>query len=192
MLTGRELVLPSVPTLWLGDPDSHARVAADLPGFRILSATDRRAEAHVPAQMAQDQLGVLRARIAERPWAYAAMVAPPASFAPCVGDGETLEPNPVCLRLFLVFDGTAWRPLPGGLAQITEAADLLGGRLPHSAVCKDVWVLQEEGLDIYGPANLPVPPLQLRRTQGRHAQPGGGQFLLARPLPRAAGRTRQG
>ena len=166
VLTGRELVLPSVPTLWLGDPQAYARVAADLSAFQILSATDRRAEAHAPARMTQDQLAGLRARIAERPWAWAAMAAPPASFAPCVGDGETLEPNPVCLRLFLVFDGTSWRPLPGGLAQITEAADVLGGRLPHSAVCKDVWVLQEEGLDIYGPANLSVPALQVRRTQG--------------------------
>ncbi len=166
VLTGRELALPSVPTLWLGDPDSHARVAADLSAFRILSATDRRAEAQAPARMMDDQVAKLRAMIAERPWAWAAVAAPPASFAPCVGDGETLEPNPVCLRLFLVFDGTAWRPLPGGLAQITEAADVLGGRLPHSAVCKDVWVLQEEGLDIYGPANLSVPALQVRRTQG--------------------------
>ena len=166
VLTGRDLMLGSVPTLWLGDPEARARFEADPAGYQVLSATDRRAGAEAPARMQADALAGMLAQIAAAPWAYAAVAAPPASFAPCVGEGDTLDPNPVCLRLFLVFDGAAWRPLPGGLAQISEAADAVAGRLRHSAVCKDVWVLQEEGLDIYGPANLPVPALQVRRTQG--------------------------
>ncbi len=165
-LTGRGLVLPSLETLWLGDADSGAAVLADLPRYHIMSATERGTEAVCAAGMDAAGVASLRARIAARPWAYAAVVAPPASCAPCIGEGETLDPKPVCLRLFLVWDGTAWRPLPGGLARVMDSAEALSGRLPHSATSKDLWVLQEEGLDIFGPANLAVPALQIRRTPG--------------------------
>jgi uncharacterized circularly permuted ATP-grasp superfamily protein/uncharacterized alpha-E superfamily protein len=165
-LTGRDLALPSVPTLWLGDPEQRARALADFDTVHILSSTDRGVDAISPAGLNQAARADLLARIEARPWDFAAVTPPLPSFAPCVGSGETLDPKPVSLRLFMVFDGASWRPLPGGLARVLEPADALAGRLPHSALCKDVWVLQEEGLDIYGPSNLAVPALQIRRTPG--------------------------
>jgi uncharacterized circularly permuted ATP-grasp superfamily protein/uncharacterized alpha-E superfamily protein len=165
-LTGRELALPSLPTQWLGDADQRARAFADFDRKHIVSATDRGVDAISVAGMNADERAELRARIEARPWAFAAVAPPLPSFAPCVGSGETLDPKPIALRLFLVFDGASWRPLPGGLARVLEPADALAGRLPHSALCKDVWVLQEEGLDIYGPSNLAVPALPIRRTPG--------------------------
>ncbi len=165
-LTGRELATPSVPTLWLGDPAAYAAWQADPTRYHVLSATERGTEARHPAAMPAPVLAELRARIAERPWAYAAVAVPVPSAAPCVAQGESLEPRPVSLRLFLMHDGASWRPLPGGLARIMNPEDALCGRLPHSARSKDVWVLQEDELDIYGPANLAVPALQIRRTAG--------------------------
>ena len=165
-LTGRTLILPSVRSLWLGDAAQCATVTADLAAYHILSAGERRTDALCPATMAPDALAALLAAIAARPWAYTAVATPAPSFAPCVGEGDTLDPKPVALRLFLVFDGTTWRPLPGGLARVMQPADALAGRLPHNAQSKDVWVLREEGLDIYGPSNLAVPALQIRRTPG--------------------------
>ena len=47
-----------------------------------------------------------------------------------------------------------------------DEAELAAGRLPPNALSKDVWVLQEEGADIYGPTNLRVPALPIRRTPG--------------------------
>ena len=165
-LSDRDLILPSLPTLWLGDPVSCAGVLADLPSYHILSATNRREGALRPAAMSSAEIAALRARIADRPWAFAAVLPPTPSFAPCMGQGDVLDPKPVALRLFLVFDGTTWRPMPGGLARVMDPLDALGGRLPDSALCKDVWVLQEEGMDIYGPSNLATPALQIRRTPG--------------------------
>ena len=165
-LTGAELALPGVATVWLGDPDAAAAVMADLGRYHILSATDRGVDAVCVAALGAAELGALQARIAARPWAYAAVRMPVPSFAPCVGSGETLDPRPVSIRLFLVFDGTSWRPLPGGLARVIGSAEALTGRLPHSAHSKDVWVLQEDEPDIYGPGNLAVPALQIRRTPG--------------------------
>jgi uncharacterized circularly permuted ATP-grasp superfamily protein/uncharacterized alpha-E superfamily protein len=165
-LTGCNLALPSLPTEWLGDPAARARFEANPEAFHILSATDRGAPSRHIATLSQPDREKLHASIQARPWAFAAVIPPAPSFAPCVGIGETLDPKPVALRLFLVFDGAAWRPLPGGLARVMESADAISGRLPHNALCKDVWVLQEDGLDIYGPAHLCVPALQIRRMPG--------------------------
>ncbi len=165
-LAGRDLALASVPTVWLGHPDAWALVSADLARWHIVSATDGGAEAESPASLQPAALAELRERVAARPWAFAAVAALPPSFAPCVGTGETLDPRPVVLRLFLIHDGVSWRPLPGGLARVLDPADALARRMPHTALSKDVWVLQEEGLDIYGPGNLAVPALPIRRTPG--------------------------
>jgi uncharacterized circularly permuted ATP-grasp superfamily protein/uncharacterized alpha-E superfamily protein len=176
-LTGEELALPGQPTMWLGDPASRLQVEADFSAWHILSATECGVAPESLAEMSDGDLESLRARIAEKPWAFAAQAPPVPSFAPCAGRGETLDPRPVALRLFLVFDGMAWRPFPGGLARVLSPGPqgdpaakpqpaTLAGRLPHNALCKDVWVLQEEGFDIYGPANLALPPLAIRRMAG--------------------------
>jgi len=165
-LTGADLALDTVPTHWLGEPTARLRVFAEFEKWQILDATDYGTEAILPARLTTAEKDALRARIAERPWAFAAVAPPLPSFAPCAAKAETLEPKRVVLRLFLIFDGLAWRALPGGVARVLPDDTLVAGRLPANALCKDIWVLQEEGEDIYGPANLHVPALSIRRTPG--------------------------
>ncbi len=164
-LTGGELALRGIATLWLGDPASRAAVDADLLNHCILSATDRRAAVLCPAGMTLAERHALQARIAARPWAFAAIASPLPSLAPCLGRDGALVPRPVVLRLFLMHDGLAWRALPGGLAQLSDGADSFG-MLPHRARSKDVWVLQEDGVDICGPSSLALPALPITRTAG--------------------------
>jgi uncharacterized circularly permuted ATP-grasp superfamily protein/uncharacterized alpha-E superfamily protein len=166
VLTGAELALDTVSTLWLGDPTARARVESDFAAWQILDAADAGREAYRPASMDAAAIAKLRARIAETPWQFAAVAPPLPSYAPCTDRGDTLVPKRVVLRLFLVFDGLAWRALPGGIARVLEGDDPVAGRLPQNALSKDVWVLQEEGEDIYGPGNLHVPALAIRRTAG--------------------------
>jgi uncharacterized alpha-E superfamily protein len=165
-LLGEALAIPSHETLWLGDAASRAIVDKDFAAHLIRSAVDCEPQAQRPAGMDEAARRALRADIAATPWAFCASLPPRPSFAPCSGEGDTLEPRSLVVRLFLVFDGTHWRPLQGGLARVLEEADVLAGRLPTDAVSKDVWVLQEEGTDIYGPGNLRVPALPIRRTPG--------------------------
>ena len=156
-LTGRALALEGVPSLWLGNAAARARVAGE-DGWRVMSATDA-GEAVAPWVSA-------RAAVAERPWAFCAVAPPPASTVPCLTPAGGLDPRPVILRLFLVFDGDAWRPLPGGLARVVSTGDAMGRVAPHEALTKDVWVLQEEGFYTRGPAHLQVPRLAIRRAAG--------------------------
>ncbi len=157
-LLGQELLLPSVETLWLGDADARARVAAEA-GWVVRSATDGAAPTPLPLDAWAHAIGA-----ESRPEAYAATRLPVASVVPCL-DGDALAPKPLALRVFAIFDGAAWRVLPGGLARIGDAGHL-GGALPERGISKDVWVLAEEGEDIIGPAALQLPPLPIRRQPG--------------------------
>jgi uncharacterized alpha-E superfamily protein len=75
-----------------------------------------------------------------------------------------MEPLPMVLRLFALFDGDAWQVMPGGLARLGAEALTAGGPLPPQGLSKDVWVLSEDGADIIGPAAGSLPPLPIRRT----------------------------
>jgi uncharacterized circularly permuted ATP-grasp superfamily protein/uncharacterized alpha-E superfamily protein len=165
-LLGEKLMLDSELILWLGDPGARALVEADLSSWILRPALDGRSDPEPPKHPANEAaLADLRARIARAPWEFAALKAPVPSFAPCSGNGETLEPRGVILRLFLLWDGVAWRALPGGIALVAPS-ETLPGRLPRQALSKDVWVVLEEGADIVGPGNFSVPALQIRRTAG--------------------------
>jgi uncharacterized circularly permuted ATP-grasp superfamily protein/uncharacterized alpha-E superfamily protein len=165
-LLGESLALASVPTTWLGNPaDRQAALAApealllraaldgNAPGvpFKLLDAAERR---------------VVLADIAANGEKFAASALPPASAAPCTGEGETLEPRGIVLRLFLIADANGWRALPGGLARVLGADDVPAGPLPKEALSKDVWVLREEGDIIGGGGNLDQPALPIRRIAG--------------------------
>ena len=150
-LLGEDLRLQSVESHWLGDQEGAARVAAEPAGWTLKSAWSRTAAVDADA-------------VTERPWAHAAQRILPPSFVPCIGKGEVLEPRGATLRLFLLFDGVAWRPLPGGIARI--GAESGASRSDAWRISKDVWVLEEEGGDIVGPENLVVPALPIRRMSG--------------------------
>ncbi len=165
-LLGEPLAMPSHDVLWLGDASSRAAVENDLSRYLIRSDREGDTGASRPAAINFDARQRLLASIAETPWAFTASLPPRPSFAPCTGEGDTLEPKSLVVRLFLMFDGAQWRPLQGGLARVLTETELLAGRLQQYALSKDVWVLQEEGSDIYGPDNLQVPALAIRRTAG--------------------------
>lgn len=157
---GEELILPSIETVWLGDPAARARVLAALDHWRIRPALDGTAAALAPASQAE-----LVERIEAAPGDFVASAPLRPSVAPCFAP-EGLLPRPVLLRMFLLFDGQQWRALPGGLARIVSPTDLATSRLPLHAVCKDVWVASEEEPDIVGPQAVRPTTIAVRRASG--------------------------
>ena len=164
-LLGEKLRLPSVLTLWLGDERARGIVAGDLGKWLIRPALDGSVAPVAAARLSDGGQEKLAARIDEFPWQFAASALLPPSVAPCVGQ-ERFEPRRIVLRLFLVFDGMRWQMMRGGLARALTDEDALAGRLPRRATSKDVWVLAEDGAEIVGPAQMFLPPLAIRRTQG--------------------------
>ena len=111
------------------------------------------------------------------------------SLAPCLTAGA-LDARPVVWRVFLMFDGTTWRALPGGLGRIRdgEAEDA-----PIPGLAKDVWVLHDEQSDIIGPLAIPTPRLALRRTSGElPSRVADNLFWLGRYVERLDSAARLG
>ena len=165
-ILGAPLRLPSVPTVWLGDPAALAAVLAAPERWMIRPALDGAAPALHPAEMAERARESLVARLRATPWTFAATERVSPSAAPSLG-AQGLAPRPVVLRLFALNDGAgSWRTMPGGLARLIEDGDRVAGRLPRMGVTKDVWVLSEDRADIVGPAAFALPPVAIRRASG--------------------------
>ena len=154
-LLGEELLLRGARTLWLGDPAARALVGGDLGPWLVRRAVDGTVPSVRPATLDAAARAALLHRVLAAPQDYAVSEVLAPSVAPCVGPAG-LEPRPVMLRVFLVFDGSRWRALQGGLARVMGSGTL----------SKDVWVPAEEGAAIQGPGGLVVPALAIRRTSG--------------------------
>jgi uncharacterized alpha-E superfamily protein len=164
-LLDEELLTPSQATLWLGEGAVVRTVLRDLEGWVIRAATDGETPPVLPTLLSADKRAELSARMAANPARFAASVAPSPSLAPCIGPNG-LDAKPVALRLFLAFDGARWRAMPGGLARALSEEDALAGRLPRTALSKDVWVMADESAAVQGALGLLTPTLMIRRTSG--------------------------
>ena len=189
-LLGERLKIASVPTLWLGDAEAREKVWRNPEGWLIRQAADGRSAAIEPARLSSEARRELLDNIAFEPWRFAATTSLAPSVAPCAGPNG-LVPRPVVLRIYLVFDGTGWRALEGGLARVLEGNEKLCGALPGEGLSKDVWVLLDERSDIVGPPLMPVMPIAIRRTAGDlPSRIADNLFWLGRYVERLEGSAR--
>ncbi|MCR2810883.1 MULTISPECIES: circularly permuted type 2 ATP-grasp protein [unclassified Microbacterium] len=177
-LLGEQLRLPSVPTLWCGEPDGLSAVlaaVADDRGEMTVREIDGRA-----AELSALDPASLRARILAAPHRFVGQTRVPLSQAPAWGSSGRVsgrvQPHPLVLRAFTVRDGAIYRPLVGGLATLVDG--------PTAGLAtKDVWVLKaspgEPDQGMVEPAPVPlsraVPVLSPRAVEdmfwsGRYAE----------------------
>lgn len=164
-LVGEALRLSAIPSLWLGDPEAYRSFRGEPERWLIRPIADAAGRVVAFGASSEAARSELLAHIEADPTGFAAFAPLPASEAPSVGTAG-LEPKPIVLRLFLVFDGNTWRAMDGGLARIVEPSHIWPGAVPLHAVSKDVWVLHEEGEDIVGPAALALQPMPVRHPAG--------------------------
>ena len=189
-LLGEPLKIGSVPTVWLGHHDARETVWRNPGRWLIRGAVDGRSAAIEPARLPTEARQALLDEIAREPWRFAATTALSPSVAPCVGPNG-LVPKPVVLRVYMVFDGQAWRAMEGGLARVIEADEKLCGALPGEGLSKDVWILNEERVDIIGAQPMPVMPISIRRTAGDlPSRVADNLFWLGRYVERLEGSAR--
>ncbi|HEY1934965.1 MAG TPA: circularly permuted type 2 ATP-grasp protein [Acetobacteraceae bacterium] len=187
---GETLRLPNVETLWLGDPTARARVMADLAAWRLRPACNPAAPPIDLRALDDKARAELLHRLALAPSRYAATAPTEPSAAPCLGR-ERLDPRQVIIRMFLLFDGAAWRVMQGGLGSVLpDGAPAIWPRAGHG-LAKDVWVLSESPSAIAGPAVARVPALEIRRTAGDlPSRVADDFFWLGRYLERLEGAAR--
>ena len=144
-LLGSDLLLPSVPTWWCGDPVQRAHVLANLDKLVIKPITRGiRITSRFGTELSHDQADLLRRQIEAQPWAWTAQEVLEKSTAPVVTP-MGLEPRDLVLRTFGVSHAGSYTLMRGGLARV---APTTGTQLVSNltgALTKDVWVLSPEG-----------------------------------------------
>ena len=119
-LLGEQLLLPSAPTWWCGDPEARSTVLERLDDPSLVV---REIDAPAAPALPPDRL---RAAIRSAPHRFAAQ-APPA--------------DPVVLRAFALRFGGAYRPIAGGLATVVAAGS------DDAPLTRDVWVRKASPAD---------------------------------------------
>ncbi len=165
ILLDEDLTLPSVASLWLGDPEALRRVEEDPAAWIFRAAADDTVAAIAFAGLGESERESLLDLFRRRPWDFVATSAQAVGTIPCVGP-DRLEPRSFVLRLFLVFDGVEWRAMRGGLARVCDMEAALAPTLTRAGLTKDVWVLAEDRGDVVGSGTFAAAPLALRRATG--------------------------
>ncbi len=162
-LLGEELLLPSIETLWCGEPASLERALAGMNDYVFKPAfEDRRGEPWRPALMSNDERSAFVERLRVAPGRYVAERWPALSSAPSLGPQGAYYGS-VALRTFSCRDGDDYRVMPGGLARSNAVPDGLFLSDAVGEASKDVWVPAIVGEWAGGAATMPDRRVQLRR-----------------------------
>ena len=178
-LLGEDLLLPSVPTWWCGEPSGQSHVLANLSRMVIKPTFPSPREASVfGADLDDAARAALAESIQARPGAYVGQEALPLSTTPVL-TGDRLRPRHAVFRTYLIANPTApaaagdrsapeYTMMPGGLARFSGTEDTLVVSMQKGGGSKDAWVL----------SNKPVPPVSLLPTIARPMElnRGGGDL----------------
>lgn len=143
-LLGEDLQLPTVSTLWCGDPVQRRHVVSRLEAL-VLRPLNR---GHGPSSFAGWALSEaeredLRRRIEHEPWAWVGHEPVTSSTTPVV-TRQGLVPHSTVLRTFGVAVADGYQLMPGGLARVSADEDVWHISSSTGALSKDVWVLDSD------------------------------------------------
>jgi uncharacterized alpha-E superfamily protein len=140
-LLGEDLLVPTVPSWWCGEPEARRAVLARLPELVLKPIS--RAWGSLPVmcdRLAPEEIETWRRIVAAEPWRWVAQERLPLSTTPSLTP-EGIASRPALLRVHLVADGDSWAVLPGGLTRVGRDVDdvFVSNRTGGSS--KDTWVL---------------------------------------------------
>jgi len=163
-LLGAPLRLPGAAAHWLGEPEGRAALAAAPERWLVRHAVDGTVPSVALAALAESERRRLLHRLQTSPADYALSERLDASLVPCARAGQPgLEPRPLILRLFLVFDGERWQAMQGGLGRVLGPPDPRTGRRGALRHTKDVWIAAEDASEIRGPRLSRAATVAIRR-----------------------------
>ncbi|QGJ70587.1 Molybdopterin oxidoreductase [Planctomycetales bacterium 10988] len=200
---GEELILPSVPTWWLGDKKALQHVLSDFGRYVIKPSFPhfQRQNFFVSQLDLKDRERLIQ-RIKANPASYVAQEQLPLSTMPIWNSG-TPVPRRICFRAYAT--GTQQREgesanstgydqyfvLRGGLTRVTNGADSLVSSMQQGGGSKDTWITSERPR----PHISLLPPnkhdLPLRRSgMALSSRVADNMFWLGRYIERVGGLTR--
>jgi uncharacterized circularly permuted ATP-grasp superfamily protein/uncharacterized alpha-E superfamily protein len=190
-LLGEELLLPSPPTYWCGDPASLAYVEAHLSEL-VVKTVFRGAptERTFGRNLSASALDLLRARVRAAPRNFVAQDAVVLSTVPTLGDGG-LTPAHLWMRAYAVVSGGSFEVMPGGLSRVGGPGEKLGLSLRPGGESKDTWVLGGGPVHAFSLLPPPSSPVTLSRGGGDlPSRVADNLFWLGRYAERTEGTAR--
>ena len=143
-LLGEDLLLPSAPTYWCGDPIARSHVQSNL-GRLVLKplARDLGRATMFGWDLSAAERDDVRARIEARPYAWVGQDPLSLGTVPTLTDGG-IEARRYVLRGFAVARHDGYAALPGGLTRVTGSSDSMAVSNQRGSIGKDTWVLASE------------------------------------------------
>lgn len=189
---GEDLTLPSVATWWCGQDAERQTTLDNLERLVLRPAFHNRIRPVVGAGLGAVQRADLAAAIRARPWDWVAQEMAAMSTAP-VWTAGGLEPQHLVIRLFAAATEDGWAVMPGGLARVSPARDLLAARLQAGGGgSKDVWVLSDSPTANHvAPRNAGAPVRLTRGNRDLPSRVADNMFWLGRYVERCEATTRK-
>jgi uncharacterized circularly permuted ATP-grasp superfamily protein/uncharacterized alpha-E superfamily protein len=190
-LLGSELLLPSIPTWWCGDPESRQYVLENLDDLQIRSAFR---SGRLPAIAIEDLEGLsrseLRAAIQKYSRHFIAQRQPEYSTAPVFGR-EGWQASRVALRAYAVLSAAGCSVMPGGLLRVASDPRKLDLSILAGEGSKDAWVLARGPVQEVSLLQAAGRGIELRRSGAElPSRVADNLFWLGRYVERADGGTR--
>lgn len=161
-LRGRPLLLPSIPTMHLGDPLQREEVLDTFDSWILRPAFDDRRSALEPLSgLSSERREQLRAEVLAAPAQFVAELWPAASLVP---RGLSLEERgTLSIRAFACRSGDSFVVMPGGLGRVDDTPDGMFLQAGAGTTSKDVWVVGERGAQEPALPQMPQVPLTIQR-----------------------------
>jgi uncharacterized circularly permuted ATP-grasp superfamily protein/uncharacterized alpha-E superfamily protein len=190
-LLDEELILPSVPTHWCGDPSSLSQVEARLGELVIKPAyPERPSEPIFGHELSNEGLHELRDRIRAEPRRYVAQERVDLSVVPSLA-GDQLLPGRFWMRTYAVASGDGYKVMPGALSRVGGQAERFVLSLEPGGESKDTWVLADGPVQPLSLLPPPSAPVELSRDESDlPSRVADNLFWLGRYIERAEGTAR--
>lgn len=141
---GEELILPTVPSFWLGNKDSYENVRSRFHQFIIKPVfPDSNEHSYWVGNLSDEEIHRLINKIDQNPKAWIAQEILPYSTIPILTN-DGLVPGRAIYRTFTTATEKGFQIMPGGLVRVTTDLNEIFITSQRGAFSKDLWVLASE------------------------------------------------
>jgi len=185
-LLDEDLLIPSIPTWWCGNPQHLEQIFARFRDLVIKPAFQASGgEELIVDRLTAEEERDLRDRIRARPRQYIAQELISRSAVPVFRNGK-LQVGHAALRTFLVSNGDGYSLMPGGLVRYAPSTDPMELSIAAGVGSKDLWVLADGPVKPVTLLQHEDRPIPLRRTSAIFpSRVADDLFWLGQSLDRA-------
>ncbi len=161
---GEELLIPSIPTWWCGDPDQFRYVREHFDELVLKPAFAPSGDEEIlGSSLSGEKKDELLRQIEHRPYDYIAQELVHRSAVPVFRDGR-VESGHVAIRAFMVSNEDHFDLMPGGSSGIAPTTDPMQLSIVAGDGSKDLWVQADGPVQPVSLLSAEDTPVPLRRT----------------------------